>query len=115
VLWPPNHLLVPVRVTWIASDLCDPAPAVAFVSMISSEPDSGTGNGRLVSIGPLGAVVLLRAERAGDGPGRVYELTFRATDASGNPAMAGASVSVPHDRAPIVFQAPAPAPAPTGE
>jgi len=42
--------------------------------------------------------VLLRAERSGDGPGRVYTLTYAARDASGNMASALGIVTVPLDQ-----------------
>jgi hypothetical protein len=40
----------------------------------------------------------LRAERSGTGPGRVYTITYTATDASGNSADASAKVTVPHNQ-----------------
>jgi hypothetical protein len=40
---------------------------------------------------------MLRAERAGGGNGRVYTLTYRVTDGSGNETEAEAKVYVPHD------------------
>jgi hypothetical protein len=39
----------------------------------------------------------LRAERDGAGTGRVYTITYRVTDESGNSAIASAAVIVPHD------------------
>jgi pectinesterase len=39
----------------------------------------------------------LRAERGGSGAGRVYTVTYRATDAAGNSGQAAAIVTVPHD------------------
>ena len=40
--------------------------------------------------------VHLRAERMGISNGRVYTITFEATDASGNGSTATAQVTVPH-------------------
>jgi len=40
---------------------------------------------------------LIRAERNGNGSGRIYELIYSATDASGNSTPASAVVTVPHD------------------
>ena len=40
----------------------------------------------------------LRAERKGSGTGRTYSITYSGTDASGNKALATATVVVPHDQ-----------------
>ncbi len=105
VLWPPNHSLVPVSLAWQATDLCDPSPAVSLVSVTSSEPDDAPGTGDGDTVGDVEGLepgtpdraIWLRAERSGSGPGRVYELTYRATDASGNSVPARGVVTVPHD------------------
>jgi len=105
-LWPPNHRMVPVHVAWQVLDVCDSRPAVALVSATSSEPDdaAGWGDGDTIDdvagadLGSLDDEVHLRAERDGLGPGRVYELTYRAIDASGNTTPAFAVVTVPHDQ-----------------
>ena len=106
VLWPPNHRLVPVRVEWQVSDRCDPAAEARLVSVVSSEPDdaAGEGDGRTTGdivgadVGALDAELLLRAERSGYGTGRTYELTYAATDVSGNTASSLTVVTVPHDQ-----------------
>ena len=41
----------------------------------------------------------LRAERSATGPGRVYELTFSAVDATGNATPARVTVTVPRNAA----------------
>jgi len=105
-LWPPNHRLVPVRVSWQAGDLCDPSPSTRLVSVTSSEADDAPGesDGRTTGdvdgadVGTADGEVLLRAERSGDGPGRSYQLTYVTTDASGNTTSALAIVTVPHDQ-----------------
>lgn len=106
LLWPPNHTLIPITATIGVSDTCDANPAVALVSITSSEPDNGLGDGdqpndiQAASGGliPFGTDVrsfLLRAERSGMGNGRVYTVTYRVKDASGNTATASARVIVP--------------------
>ena len=105
VLWPPNHRMVPVQAAWQVSDVCDLTAGAVLASVTSSELDDapGTGDGNTIgdiqdaSIGAPDTSVLLRAERIGDGPGRVYTLTYTATDASGNSASALGLVMVPHD------------------
>jgi len=106
VLWPPNHSMIPVSVGWQVQDVCDPNPAVALVSVTSSEPDDAAGYGdgatttdiQGAEIGTPDTVLVLRAERDGKGSGRVYMLTYRAQDGSGNAAPAVATVMVPHDQ-----------------
>ena len=45
-----------------------------------------------------GDKVLLRAERAGGGNGRVYNITFDAWDSFGEGCAGNVTVCVPHDR-----------------
>ena len=40
----------------------------------------------------------LRAERAGGGSGRIYTITYQATDDCGNSVTADATVTVPHNK-----------------
>jgi hypothetical protein len=106
VLWPPNHDLVPVETRFAAQDTCDPAVRVELLSVTSSEPDDspGTADGETAqdiqqaAAGTSDTNLLLRAEREGKGPGRVYELRYRALDASGNATTAIGVVTVPHDQ-----------------
>jgi FG-GAP-like repeat/Thrombospondin type 3 repeat len=105
-LWPPNHRMVPVSVGWQVNDVCDPAPTVRLVGVSSSEPDDGEGDGDGRTTGDIAGTesgtpdpeLSLRAERDGDGPGRVYELTYQAVDGSGNQVSAVGVVTVPHDQ-----------------
>jgi hypothetical protein len=105
VLWPPNHQMVPVAIDVAVSDDTDPAPVVELLSVVSSEPDDAPGSGdgattgdiQDVSVGTDDRQVSLRAEREGGGPGRVYTLTYRATDAAGNSTIAAVQVVVPND------------------
>ncbi len=104
-LWPPNHRMVPVQAAWQVSDVCDPGAGVFLASATSSEPDDAPGSGdgtttgdiQDASVGTPDTLALLRAERSGDGPGRVCTLTYKATDASGNSTTAAGLVTVPHD------------------
>ncbi|HJZ62799.1 MAG TPA: PKD domain-containing protein [Candidatus Acidoferrum sp.] len=104
-LQPPNHKLVPIYAAVSASDACSANLAVSLVSIISNEPDNGTGDGdqpndiQAISGGPVpvGTDVrsfLLRAERSGGGDGRIYTVTYSATDAAGNSTSASSVVVV---------------------
>jgi hypothetical protein len=47
-----------------------------------------------------GYAVYLRAERPGNGHGRVYTIRATATDRAGNTATSTATCTVPHDQGP---------------
>lgn len=99
-LWPPNHKYVQVEATVTAQDAGDPSPTITFILVTSSEPDNGKGDGNTV----IDIVIIddytfeFRAERSGNGEGRVYTITYQATDASGNSAQASATVIVNHNQ-----------------
>jgi endo-1,4-beta-xylanase len=101
VLWPANHELAPITATISASDDSGEAPEITLVSIVSNEPDNGRADGntkgdiREAQLGTDDRSFLLRAERAGNGDGRVYTVTYRARDASGNESTARAQVHVP--------------------
>ncbi len=44
-LFPPNHKLVAITATIVATDTCDASPVVRLVSITSNEPDNGLGDG----------------------------------------------------------------------
>jgi hypothetical protein len=99
MLWPPNHKRVAVEALVTARDDTDPAPHVELVSVTSSEPDDARGSGDGHTLQDIvvvdGNSFLLRAERSGSGPGRLYTMTFLATDACENASVASATVLVP--------------------
>ncbi len=72
---------------------------------MSSEPDNSTGKGdgnttndiQGAEVGTEDYDISLRAERKGSGSGRIYTVTFEATDDSGNRVTASSNVLVPHD------------------
>lgn len=97
-LWPPNHEMVDVTVNYGATDPCS-AP-VCTLTVSSNEPVNGTGDG---NTSPDWVVVdahhvQLRAERSGNGNGRIYTITITCKDSAGNTASSTATVTVPHDQ-----------------
>jgi hypothetical protein len=97
-LWPPNNKQVPVTATIMVKDDYDPEPEIKLESITSNETLAADDiqnaqfftNDRSFS---------LAAKRAGNNmAGRVYTVTYSATDASGNKATASATVTVPHDQ-----------------
>jgi len=96
-LWPPNDKLVPITATIAVKDNYDPQPEVILESITSNEAlESGDIQG--AQYGTDDRQFLLKAEREGTiKAGRIYTVTYSATDASGNKATASATVTVPHD------------------
>jgi uncharacterized protein len=101
-LWPPNHKYVDVTASVVASDTFDPNPTVELVSVTSSEADDAPGVGDGATTDDVVVVddtmFRLRAERAGTGSGRVYTITYRATDDCGNTTTESATVTVPTEQ-----------------
>jgi uncharacterized repeat protein (TIGR01451 family) len=99
MLWPPDHKMVDVAVRYNATDNCDPAPLCAL-SMASNEPINGGGDGNTASDWEIidSHHVRLRAERAGDGNGRVYTVTVTCTDVGGASSSQVVTVGVPHNQ-----------------
>lgn len=104
-LWPPNHSMQKVEVRVRVRDRCADRGdfEVKLIDVKSSEPDNGKGDGNTINdiqganTGSDDRDVMLRAERAGGGNGRVYTLTYLVTDRSGNETEAEGKVYVPHD------------------
>ena len=99
-LWPPNHKMVPVSVEVAASDDSGIAPVCRLTAVSSNEPVLGTGDGRTSPDWQItGALTVnLRAERSGNGDGRVYTLAIECQDRAGNTATGHVAVGVPHDQ-----------------
>ena len=104
-LWPPNHRMVQVSATVTLTDACS-VPSVVLSSVTSSEMDDAPGGGdgdtqndiQGVEFDSADLEFLLRAERAGSGSGRSYDVVYTAVDTAGNESTAEARVWVPHDR-----------------
>jgi len=93
-LWPPSNLLVPVTISVGVSDDVDVAPWCHVIGVTSNE-------GSIADRQITGAMsVQLRADRLGSGNGRIYVISVRCTDASGNASTASTAVIVPHDQRP---------------
>ncbi len=100
IIWPPNHKMVPVTISVSVFDNCDTDPSIQIISITSNEPENGLGDGDTAPdweiTGDLTAN--LRAERSGNGSGRVYTITVRCTDSAGNYTDREVTVTVPHDQ-----------------
>jgi len=93
LLWPPNHKFHLVRLSG--------ATNITITSVKQDEPVNGSGDGNtspdaMWAQGKKSAVYL-RAERSGQGDGRVYCISFTAKDSSGRTCKGMVTVGVPHD------------------
>jgi hypothetical protein len=98
ILWPPTHKLMTVEIAGISDPDNDPV-MIHIIGVTQDEPMVGLGDGdtspdAVITEGKL----LLRAERSGTGNGRVYVVTFEATDNGGESCVGKVRVTVPHDR-----------------
>jgi hypothetical protein len=104
LLWPPNSKMIPVAVSMAFSDEQSGASSFTVTTAASSEPDSGLSKGDQANdfqgfeLGNSTLAGALRAERAGDGPGRQYTLGYTGVDLAGNSANCLTTVNVPHDQ-----------------
>ncbi len=92
ILWPPNHKMVEITKTCVASDLCDPEPEVSLVNITTNEPCNPDD----IKIAPDGSISL-SATRSGNSKGRIYTITCQACDESVNCTTRSATVTIPHD------------------
>jgi RNA polymerase sigma factor (sigma-70 family) len=111
VLWPSTHRMEEVTVRVAASDNCHVAGCKIISVACSESIPAGTSQttaGWQIT-GDL--TVNLSAERSAAGTGRVYSITVRCTDDSGNASTAVVRVTVPRDQT----QRPVPLRSPPGK
>ena len=102
VLWPPDHKMVSVSIV----DPTNPELAILITKIMQDEPVDAPGSGNTspdaILPDPEGTntnTAMIRAERAGPGTGRIYFLSFTATDnTTGLQCTSTAKVFVPHDQ-----------------
>jgi hypothetical protein len=103
MLWPANHAYHTFNVTDFVtgvSDNCDTLSVsnVVIALVTSDEVENGAGSGDTLNDIVIAAdckSVRLRAERENPADGRVYTITFRITDSSGNVGTKTSQVVVP--------------------
>jgi CSLREA domain-containing protein len=96
-LWPPNHKMVPVSVLGVTDPDGDPV-SLEITQVRQDEPTNGSGDGNTCpdAQGFGTATTSVRAERSGQGNGRVYTLSFTASDEQGATCQGSVKVCVPH-------------------
>ena len=96
-LRPPNNKLVPITATITVKDDYDPQPEIKLESITANEPLEKEDI-KDAKLGTDDRQFKLKAEREGKNKvGRIYTVTYSATDGSGNKTTASATVTVPHD------------------
>jgi len=90
-LWPPNHKMVDAAT--IAGS--ESGSGLSSFSVVASSSEAGTGDVAVSGTGLAPRRVSLRAERSGEGTGRVYTVTATAADRAGNVTTASGTCSVP--------------------
>jgi hypothetical protein len=102
-MWPPNHsyhTFTAANFISSVSDNCDSLSVsdVEIISATSDEVEEGAGDGTTLNDIVIAAnckSIQLRAERQNNGNGRVYTITFRLRDSSGNVITGTAKVYSP--------------------
>ena len=96
-LWAPDHRLVPISILGV-SDAHNNA-TITIDGVTQDEPTNGLGDGdtSVDAVVNADGTVLLRSERSGKGNGRVYHVSFTASDLEGSDSGV-VTVCVPHDR-----------------
>ncbi len=97
LLWPPNNKFVPVALGGGVDADGDPL-ALTITGIYQDEP-VGSGKSAPDGKGVGTAAAELRAEKLGSGDGRVYTVSFTASDGHGGVCTGVVRVAVPHDQA----------------
>jgi HYR domain len=92
VIWPPNNKMVDVLVSYNVGD--NSAGSVVTGLIISSNEPTSAADMLVLDAHH----VRVRADRAGNGTGRIYTIMITATDSNGNSFRQTIKVTVPHDQ-----------------
>jgi len=98
VIWPPNHSMVPITIVGV-TPANDSTLTIAIKSIYQDEMVNSIGSGNTAPDGDgIGTdTALVRAERSGPGTGRLYFITFTATNSVGQ-CTGTVNPYVPHDQ-----------------
>jgi hypothetical protein len=99
-LWPPNHKLLLISLGG-ATDPDGDTVTLTVTGVTQDEALNGLGDGDTAPdavLGPASNEVQLRAERSGNGDGRVYRIAFSGSDGRGGTCTGTVTVGVPHNQ-----------------
>jgi len=101
-LWPPNHKFVDITIEGVTDPDGDNV-TITITNITSDEPtasiDGAGGDKHAPDADGVGTdTASVRAERSGNEDGRVYEITFLASDGINEPVVGTVQVKVPHDQ-----------------
>lgn len=102
-LWPPNHRMVDISIVGV-TDADGDSVTITITRITQDEPLNTVGDGNFepdgAGVGTSAAQV--RAERTGTprvpGNGRVYQISYSASDGRGGECTGSVAVCVPHDQ-----------------
>jgi hypothetical protein len=99
VIWPPDHKMV-AETTVDVTDAFGLPTNITITGIQQDEPveTPGSGNTEPDGWGVDTANAYVRAERAGPGTGRIYFISFTATDSQGMQCSGVVQAYVPHDQ-----------------
>lgn len=99
VIWPPDHSMVAETIIGV-TDADNPQFTITITGIQQDEPvlTNGSGNTQPDGTGVGTSTAYVRAERAGPGTGRIYFISFSATDTNGAQCTNTVPVYVPHDQ-----------------
>jgi hypothetical protein len=101
LIWPPNKRYEQVKVSDLiasAGDSCDASVKLSSVVIMKVGSDEGSASDNDIVIAGDCRSVQLRADRNGNGDGRVYTITFGVTDGVGHTTTLTRQVFVPHNQ-----------------
>ena len=99
VIWPPNHTMVSETIVGVTDPFGQPLVIVVTgIMQDESVAAIGSGNTSPDGTGIGTSTAQIRAERAGPGTGRIYFISFSATNPQAAQCTGTISVFVPHDQ-----------------
>jgi len=97
-LWPPNHKLVPITVGVSVTDPDDSNLTSFVLQSLTTNEGKLADESQGWKVETPSTNGFLRAERDGNGTGRIYTLTYQGKDSDGNTTTCTGTVTVPHDK-----------------